>query len=185
MIQVRNAVMADAERILEIYDYYVQHTAISFEYTTPTLAEFRGRMEKTMARYPYLVAEQDGIVMGYTYAGPFVGRAAYDWSCEMTIYLDPAAKKTGMGRKLYEAMEQALGEMGIQNLYACIGYTEREDEYLTNNSAQFHAHMGYEPVGIFHKCGRKLDRWYDMIWMEKIIGTHGDCQPPVRAYQPK
>ena len=100
MIQVRNAVMADAERILEIYDYYVQHTAISFEYTTPTLAEFRGRMEKTMARYHYLVAEQVGIVMGYAYAGPFVGRAAYDWSCEMTIYLDPAAKKTGMGRKL-------------------------------------------------------------------------------------
>ena len=63
MIQVRNAVMADAERILEIYDYYVQHTAISFEYTTPTLAEFRGRMEKTMARYPYLVVEQEGIVM--------------------------------------------------------------------------------------------------------------------------
>ena len=75
--------------------------------------------------------------------------------------------------------------MGIQNLYACIGYTEQEDEYLTNNSAQFHAHMGYEPVGIFHKCGRKFGRWYDMIWMEKIIGVHGDCQPPVRAYQPK
>lgn len=83
MIEVRDAVLQDAGRILEIYDYYVKNTAITFEYDTPDLAEFEGRMAKTMQRYPYLVILSDGEIMGYAYAGPFVGRAAYDWSCEV------------------------------------------------------------------------------------------------------
>ena len=102
MIIVRDATMEDAGRILEIYDYYVKNTAITFEYDTPTLDEFKGRMERTMQRYPYLVIVKDGRVEGYAYAGAFVGRAAYDWSCEMTVYLDHDARKCGMGRKLYE-----------------------------------------------------------------------------------
>lgn len=177
MITVRNAVLEDAGRILEIYSYYVQNTAISFEYETPTLDEWRARMARTMSRYPYLVVEEDGVIQGYSYAGSFVGRAAYDWSCEMTIYLDHNVQKRGMGRKLYEAMEQALKKMGILNLYACIGYPDRDDKYLTTNSAGFHAHLGYTKVGTFHKCGYKFGRWYHMIWMEKIIGEHGENQP--------
>lgn len=177
MITVRNAVLEDAGRILEIYSYYVQNTAISFEYETPTLDEWRARMARTMSRYPYLVVEEDGVIQGYSYAGSFVGRASYDWSCEMTIYLDHNVQKRGMGRKLYEAMEQALKKMGILNLYACIGYPDRDDEYLTTNSAGFHAHLGYTKVGTFHKCGYKFGRWYHMIWMEKIIGEHGENQP--------
>lgn len=177
MITVRNAVLEDAGRILEIYSYYVQNTAISFEYETPTLDEWKARMARTMSRYPYLVVEEDGVIQGYSYAGSFVGRAAYDWSCEMTIYLDHNVQKRGMGRKLYEAMEQALKKMGILNLYACIGYPDRDDEYLTTNSAGFHAHLGYTKVGTFHKCGYKFGRWYHMIWMEKIIGEHGENQP--------
>lgn len=177
MITVRNAVLEDAGRILEIYSYYVQNTAISFEYETPTLDEWKARMVRTMSRYPYLVIEEDGVIRGYSYAGAFVGRAAYDWSCEMTIYLDHNVQKRGMGRKLYEAMEQALKKMGILNLYACIGYPDRDDEYLTTNSAGFHAHLGYTKVGTFHKCGYKFGRWYHMIWMEKIIGEHGENQP--------
>ena len=108
MIIVRDATMEDAGRILEIYDYYVKNTAITFEYDTPTLDEFKGRMERTMQRYPYLVIVKDGRVEGYAYAGAFVGRAAYDWSCEMTVYLDHDARKCGMGRKLYEVLERAL-----------------------------------------------------------------------------
>lgn len=176
---VRSARLEDAERILEIYTYYVEHTAISFEYDPPPLTEFQDRMRRIMKRYPYLVAERDGVIQGYAYAGPFVGRAAYGWSCEMTIYLDPAARKTGLGRALYEAIEEKLGGMGILNLYACIGWPELPDEYLNRNSAEFHAHMGYQKVGEFHKCGRKFGRWYDMIWMEKIIGEHRENQPPV------
>lgn len=179
MITVRDATMADAGRILEIYDYYVKNTAITFEYDTPSLDEFKGRMEKTMRRYPYLVILKDGRIEGYAYAGTFVGRAAYDWSCEMTVYLDHDARKCGMGRKIYEALERALRDMGILNLYACIGYPQNEDEYLTRNSADFHEHLGFVKVGEFHKCGYKFGRWYDMIWMEKIIGEHDENQAPV------
>ncbi|MBQ7477690.1 MAG: N-acetyltransferase, partial [Selenomonadaceae bacterium] len=101
-----------------------------------------------------------------------VGRAAYDWSAELTIYLNPEEKGHGIGRKLYEAIEEKLAGMGIKNLYACIGDPLEEDEYLTRNSEKFHAHMGFTKVGTFHKCGHKFGRWYNMIWMEKIIGKH-------------
>lgn len=179
MITVRSATLGDAERILEIYDYYVKNTAITFEYTTPTLEEFRGRMEKIMQKYPYLVAEKDGVIAGYAYAGAFVGRAAYDWSCETSIYLDKNARKCGIGKTLYTALEKELKEMGILNMYACIGYPAEEDEYLTKNSADFHSHIGFTQVGKFQKCGYKFGHWYNMIWMEKIIGEHKENQAPV------
>ena len=180
-ISLRAAEPFDAERLLEIYAYYVENTAISFEYAVPDVAEFRERIERTRKRYPYLVAEVDGVVQGYAYAGPFVGRAAYDWSCETTIYLAPAARKRGYGRLLYTALERELHRMGILNLYACIGYPATEDAYLDKNSAEFHAHLGFTKVGEFHNCGYKFGRWYDMIWMEKIIGVHGPDQPPVQS----
>ena len=182
MIEVRDATEKDAESILEIYDYYVRNTAITFEYDTPSLEEFRERMRKIMRKYPYLVILQDGEIKGYAYAREFVGRAAYDWSCEMTIYLDHRAKKCGLGRILYETLEKALQDMGVLNLYACIGYPEQEDEYLTANSADFHAHLGYTKVGEFHRCGYKFGRWYHMIWMEKMIAEHREVQPPVKGY---
>ncbi len=166
---VRDASLSDAARLLEIYGYYTAETAISFEYTVPTLEEFEARMRKTMERYPYLVVEQGGVVQGYAYAGPFIGRAAYGWSCELTIYLDRAAKKRGFGRMLYEELETRLRAMGIRNLYACIAYPRVEDEYVDRNSADFHAHMGFTIAGLFHNCGYKFNRWYDMIWMEKLF----------------
>lgn len=169
---VRDAVPEDAERLLEIYSYYVENTAITFEYDTPSAEEFLGRMRLTSACYPYLVAEEGGTVLGYAYAGAFVGRAAYDRSCETTVYLDRGAQKRGLGRLLYAALEDRLRAMGILNLYACIAYPEAEDEYLTWNSAAFHAHLGFSKVGEFHKCGHKFGRWYNMIWMEKLIGEH-------------
>lgn len=177
MMLVRDAAPADAPRLLEIYAHYVNNTAVTFEYDPPSLEEFRARMEKTMRRYPYLVAERDGRVEGYAYAGAFVGRAAYDWSCETTIYLAPAAQKCGLGRALYEALEEALRAMGILNLYACIAFPQTGDEYLTANSAQFHAHLGYQKVGLFRRCGYKFGRWYDMIWMEKMLGQHRAAAP--------
>ena len=69
--------------------------------------------------------------------------------------------------------------MGILNMYACIGYPAEEDEYLTKNSADFHSHIGFTQVGEFHKCGYKFGRWYNMIWMEKVIGEHKEKQAPV------
>ena len=172
MTSIRKASPEDADRLLEIYAYYVENTAISFECETPSTEDFKKRIVKTLEKYPYLVLEEDGVIRGYTYAGAFVGRAAYDHCCELTIYLDPGVKKRGYGRMLYEAIEAALKEMGILNLYACIGDPVTEDEYLTRNSEQFHAHMGFTKVGDFHLCGHKFGRWYNMIWMEKIIGEH-------------
>lgn len=180
---IRPAVLEDAENILAVYEYYVRHTVISFDYEVPTVEAFRARIENTLKKYPYFVAVLDGEITGYAYAGPFVGRAAYDWSAEMTIYLRADQRKRGLGRKLYETLEEALKKMGILNLYACIGYPETEDEYLTRNSVDFHAHMGYVQVGKFHNCGRKFGRWYHMVWMEKIIGEHGKNQAAVRQFR--
>lgn len=182
-ISIRNATLADAPRILEIYAYYVERTVITFEYTVPSLAEFEGRMRRTMEKYPYLVIEKDGRIEGYAYAGPFVGRAAYDWACELAIYLDHNAQKCGMGKMLYNALADRLKDMGILNLYACIGYPQVEDEYLTKNSAQFHEHLGFTLCGTFKNCGYKFGRWYDMVWMEKIIGEHLPDQPAVTPYR--
>ena len=182
-IVIRAAVPEDAGRLLEIYTYYVEHTAITFEWDVPMLEVFEKRICQTLMFYPYLVIERNGRIEGYAYAGPFKGRTAYDWSCEVTIYIDRHAHKLGLGRRLYDALEHELARMGILNLYACIGYPECEDEYLTRNSADFHSHLGYRLAGQFHKCGYKFGRWYDMIWMEKMIGDHLDRQPAVLPHQ--
>ncbi len=169
---IRDARPGDAPRLLEIYAWYVEHTAVTFDCDVPAQAEFERRMKTTLERYPYLVAEEDGTALGYAYAGPFVGRAAYRYSCELTIYLDPGTRGKGCGRALYETLEARLRAMGILNLYACIGDPIVEDEYLTRNSEQFHRHLGFAKVGTFHRCGYKFGRWYNMIWMEKLIGEH-------------
>ncbi len=180
---VRNVTSKDVERILEIYAYYIQKTAITFEYEVPALTEFRNRIKNIMKRYPYLVIEKDGIIQGFAYASAFVGRKAYDWSCEMTVYIAHDSQKNGFGRLLYTELENRLKNIGISNLYACIAYPEIEDEYLTKNSAEFHFHLGFSTVGTFKKCGYKFERWYNMIWMEKIIGEHLKKQPPVNFSQ--
>lgn len=182
MTQIRSAVPADAERLLEIYAHYVRNTAVSFEWEAPSADVFRWRIEDTLRRWPYLVIEEGGAALGYACAGPFKGRAAYDWSCEISIYLDPAARGRGLGRALYEALEAALRAMGVQNLYACIAFPETEDEYLTRASADFHARMGLALAGRYRRCGRKFGRWYDMVWMEKLIGEHAADQPPVTPW---
>ena len=169
---IRTATVSDAEAILKIYAYYVENTAITFEYDVPAIEEFIQRIENTLKKYPYLVAEKDGEILGYAYAGVFKDRAAYGWSAETTIYLKQDAVKCGLGRMLYETLEKEMKKRGFLNLYACIGYPIDDDEYLTKNSAEFHAHLGFETVGEFHKCGYKFGRWYNMIWMEKIIGKH-------------
>ncbi|HAW15528.1 MAG TPA: GNAT family N-acetyltransferase [Clostridiales bacterium] len=167
---IRSASPEDAVRLLEIYSYYVENTAISFEIDVPSLTEFRSRIARTLTRYPYLVLEDGGNVRGYAYAGVFYDRAAYDPSCEVTIYIDRYSRGRGYGRRLYEALETELKARGITNLYACIADPVEEDEYLTGDSERFHAHMGFVRVGVFHKCGRKFGRRYNMIWMEKIVG---------------
>ena len=169
---IRTATMADVPRLVEIYGYYVENTAISFEYDIPSVEEFGNRVQKTLKNYPYLVVEEDGKVWGFVYGDAFVGRAAYRYSCELTIYLDYEARGRGYGRKLYETMEELLKAQGILNLYVCVADPIVEDEYLTKNSERFHTRLGFSKIGVFHKCGYKFNRWYNIIWMEKIIGEH-------------
>lgn len=179
---IRTARLEDAERLREIYSYYVTDTAISFEYEVPTVEEFRERIRKTLEKYPYLVVEVEGRIAGYCYASAFKGRPAYDWSVETTIYLDRNYKKMGLGRLLYEALEEALKKMNILNANACIAVCDVADEHINNNSKEFHEHMGYSLVGTFHNSGFKFHNWYDMIWMEKFLGEHTNSPKKVQRF---
>ncbi len=105
-IQIRSAAPADAPALLAIYAPYVAHTAITFEYDVPAEAEFARRIAETLKRYPYLVAEEDGVPVGYAYAGKFHDRAAYDWSVETSIYVEQHRKRQGIGRQLHGALER-------------------------------------------------------------------------------
>ena len=176
-LHIRPASLEDTAGLLAIYAPYVEDTAITFEWQVPSLEEFRERMTRIRENHPYLVAEQDGELVGYAYTGPFVGRAAYGWSAETTIYLRPDCRGQGWGRKLYQVLEEVSRVRGILNLYACIGDPEVEDQYLTRASQRFHERMGYHLAGRFNRCGYKFGRWYHMIWMEKQLGPHREVPP--------
>lgn len=172
----------DGKELLEIYRPYVEKTAISFEYEVPTEEEFRNRIRCTLKRYPYIVAESEGELLGYVYASPFVRRAAYDWCAETSIYVKENKKGLGIGKGLYEQLERYLKRQNILNVNACIASVDEEDEHLTNASIHFHGHMGYRMVGKFEKCGYKFGRWYDMVWMEKMLGEHLAFPKPVLPF---
>ncbi len=179
---IRIVTPEDAQLLLDIYAPYVLHTAITFEYQVPTVEEFQQRIRKTLTRFPYLAAIQEGKLIGYAYAGTFHDREAYDWAVETSIYVRQDCRGAGAGRMLYQALENVLWEQGILNLNACIAYPQSEDEFLTLDSVHFHSHLGYRMAGRFSQCGYKFNRWYDMVWMEKHIGPHLQDQPPVRSF---
>lgn len=162
----------DAQTLLDIYAPYVDETAVSFEYEVPSLEEFTSRIKSISSKYPYIKIEEDDEVLGYAYASTFKGRKAYDWSVEITVYVKNDSKHRGCGRVLYETLEKSLSKMGITNMNACIAMPIGDDPYLTSDSYEFHKKMGFELVGTFHHSGYKFGRWYDMVWMEKIIGNH-------------
>jgi L-amino acid N-acyltransferase YncA len=164
-LAIRSAREEDAAALVSIYEPYVLNTAITFEYTVPSVEEFAGRIRSTLKKYPYLVAELDGEVVGYAYASSFKDRAAYAWAVETSIYLRMDMRGKGVGGRLYRALEDALMKMGVLNLNACIGYPNPE-------SVGFHERLGYKIVGHFSKCGYKLNAWHDVVWMEKFIGEH-------------
>ena len=170
---------SDTADLLAIYRPYVENTAITFEYTVPTEEEFRERIRKISAFYPYLVAEEDGLILGYAYSHAFQAREAYAWSVETTIYLHEKARGKGLGHKLYDQLETYLQEMGITNVNACIALASQESPYLTDASRRFHEKRGYSLVGNFHKSGYKFQEWFDMVWMEKWIGRHDKNMAPV------
>ncbi len=176
-INIRLASISDAPQLLDIYKPYVENTAITFEYTTPTVDEFALRIQCVLEKYPYIVAVEDKHIIGYAYASPFKQRDAYAWAVETSIYVKQNCRGKGYGRILYTELERILKMQNIINLNACIAFTDCEDKHLDNSSMSFHYHMGYTLIGKFTKCGYKSGKWYDMIWMEKFIGDHPDTPP--------
>lgn len=164
-MHIRIATLKDAPELLEIYAPYVEHTAITFEYSVPTLEDFTTRVGNTLQKYPYLVAEENGSILGYAYASAFKTRAAYAWSVETSIYVKRGSHRCGIGQALYLSLEDILARQHVCNLCACIAYPNPK-------SIAFHERFGYRTIAHFHKSGFKKDTWYDMIWMEKELCPH-------------
>ena len=160
MIRLANA--ADIPAILDIYGPYILNTAISFEYTVPSLAEFTERFHSVTAQFPWLVWEEAGTVLGYAYASLPFGRAAYRWVASCSIYLAPDARKRGIGTKLYDALEKVLTVQGYRKVYAII--TSDNPGSLT-----FHEKRGFRQIGHFPECGIKFGKLYSVVWMEKVL----------------
>lgn len=179
-ITIEKVTIDDAEKLLEIYAPYVENTAISFEYEVPSIEEFKNRILQISNKYPYIKAVADGNIVGYAYANCFKARKAYDWSVETTIYVEKECRKNGVGKALYEQLEISLKSMGILNMNACIACPIVENEYLNDDSYRFHTKMGFELVGRFHNSGYKFNQWFDMIWMEKMIGVHNEHPSSVK-----
>ena len=175
LLTLRVATPRDAAALLAIYAPYVRETAVTFEREVPSLEEFERRIATTLEKYPYIVAEQAGKICAYAYAGPFKTRAAYEHSIETSIYVNRSVRQIGIGSLLYMALENVLFVQNITNLNACIAVPICEnDPYLTNGSKVFHEKQGYKPVARFHGCAYKFNRWYDIVWMEKLQGNHAD-----------
>ena len=164
-MSVRMATVQDLPRILEIYGYYVENTAVSFEYTVPTLEAFTQRFLGITEKFPWLVWEENGEILGYAYAGRAFERAAYSWNAEISCYLKEKGK--GMGRKLYGIIEDILRRQGVRKVYAVVTSANEP-------SVAFHKAVGYKEVLTYKDVGYKLGSWYDVIWLEKQLCPLGD-----------
>jgi len=174
-MEIRTAHQKDAPELLSIYAPYVEHTTITFEYEVPSVEEFENRIRSVLTKYPYLVAEEKGEIIGYAYASAFKGRAAYDWSVETSIYVRQDCRHMGTGKALYESLEKALTAQHICNVCACITYPNPA-------SIRFHEQFGYHTVAHFHASGFKFNAWHDMIWMEKELCAHTVPPQPFLPY---
>lgn len=182
MERVRVATPEDASALLRIYAPYVEKTAVTFEWLVPEVAEFAERVRSVGTFYPWLVSEKDGRIAGYAYASRFRSRKAFDWAVETSVYVDMGHRGRGTGRRLYEALEGALAEQGIVSCAACIAASGQPDAHLPPGSREFHACLGYREAGVFHKCGYKFGRWYDVLWMEKLLGPPPAAPASVRPF---
>jgi phosphinothricin acetyltransferase len=159
----------DSERVAEIYRPAIEDSVISFEETAPTADEMADRMRKVLARLPWLVAEDEsGVVVGYAYASPHRERAAYRWSVDISVYVDPARHRRGVGRLLYDELLERLRGQGFVNVYA--GVT------LPNPaSVALHEAIGMRRIGTYERVGYKLGQWRDVAWFGmRLIEPPGD-----------
>lgn len=153
---IRPALACDADAIARIYNHYTLNTTISFEEVEVSAQEMAARIEElAAASLPWLVAEQDGRVVGYAYASKWKGRCAYRFSVESTVYLDPAHTGRGLGSTLYEALFAALRDKGMHVVIGGIALPNPA-------SVALHEKLGLQKVAHFKEVGFKFDRWIDV-----------------------
>jgi L-amino acid N-acyltransferase YncA len=166
---VRLATSADAEACAAIYAPYVEHTAVSFELVPPSPAEMAERIDAALDTHAWFVYERAGRVIGYSYGTRLHSRAAYRWSCEVSVYVEQGRHRAGAGRVLYEALLARLAERGY--VRAVAGMT------LPNEgSVALHRAMGFASVGVYRQIGFKLGAWHDVEMTQRSLGTDGDTQ---------
>ena len=151
----------------------MRDTVISFETEAPDAAAMATRIETTLATHPWLVAEADGRILGYAYGSPHRARAAYRWSCDVTVYIDAAARRRGVGKRLYERLFALLAAQGLQTAYAGITLPNA-------GSVGLHESCGFTPVGVFEGVGYKAGAWQDVGWWGlKLQAPGADPVEPV------
>ncbi|HEX3802982.1 MAG TPA: GNAT family N-acetyltransferase [Solirubrobacteraceae bacterium] len=164
---------ADAAGCLAIYGPFTSDTAVSFEDETPSLAEYQRRIERIGRTHAFLVAEDDGEIAGFAYAGPHRERPAYRWSAEVTVYLGERYRGRGLGRALYEPLFALLEEQGYRVILAGITVPNPA-------SVGLHKSLGFEQIGLYRRIGWKAGAWRDVIWLARQLGpdTHEAKAPP-------
>lgn len=172
---IRRAHAADAPAIAAIYAHYVRETAITFATEAPTAEDFAARIADE--RYPFLVAESDGIV-GFVYAAAFRQKEAYRWDVEMTIYLAAGQEGRGVGSLLMEACLRLLETQGYLNAYSCITLPN-------DRSVALHRRAGFTETGVFPRTGYKLGKWHDVIWMWKPLADFPSQPQEPRSLAPE
>jgi len=165
-MRVRDATGADAAACAAIYAPYVTDTAITFETEVPSAGAMAERIAAARERHAWLVAEDGERIVGYAYGRPFHERAAYRWSCEVSVYVDRARHRAGAGRALYEALLERLAARGYR--MAVAGMT------LPNEaSVGLHRALGFEPVGTYRRIGFKHGAWHDVAWSQRPLASGG------------
>lgn len=163
----RSAVPEDSEQLLAIYSRYVTETTVTFEYDVPTVEMFAERIRRITQRFPWIVCEKDGIAVGYAYASEYRERAAFRWSCELSVYVADGCQGMGIGKMLYTALFDVLRCLGYRTACACITYPNETSE-------PFHRSLGFEQVGIFQKVGYKMGAWRDVVWYQLSLAEYSE-----------
>jgi phosphinothricin acetyltransferase len=163
-ISVRAAGPYDVEAIAEIYGHHVVHGTASFEDEPPTVAEMMGRFEQLrMANLPYLVAECEGQIVGYAYAGPFRLRAGYRFTLEDSIYVSPFYQGRSVGKHLLRELLLKAADLGYKCMVSVIG------DSANVGSIALHRACGFEDVGTVRNVGYKHGKWLDIVLMQRSL----------------
>lgn len=162
MITLRSVRTSDAERIAEIYAPHVENSAVSFELVAPTGEAMEQRIQSYTEKYPWIVAEEDGIIIGYAYASSYREREAYRYCVETSVYIDEKATRKRVASQLYNELFNQLSKAGFKQAFAVI--TQPNDR-----SVAFHKANHFEPFALYEKVGYKFDQWYDVLWMRRWI----------------